>query len=426
MAMQGLALEQAPPLSVPLRFFLTAPLFALAAALVALWYGPDLFQSRWSPATLAVTHLLGLGCATMIMVGALLQILPVLAGATIAHPRAVGACVHAALVAGTLLLAAAFLTGAAPAFMAAAVLLATAFAVFVAAMASGLARASGGSATARMLQAVALALAVTVALGATLAAGRVVPILPPVPLADLHPGWALLGWVGLLVAAVAQKVVPMFQLTPEYPGAAHRLGAAVLALLAAWSVATLVRAEAVADAAALSLAAVYVVFALLTLRLQQRRRRRQFDVNLMFWRIGMLCAIAASLAWLGAARSSEPALELLTGVLALLGATLSVTTGMLYRIMPFLAWFHLYTRAGASPRIPHLKQYLAERRSRWQLALHLATIALAALATAWPQAAARAAAVALAASALLWLLNLLAIVRVYVRHAAMLAPVRAA
>ena len=57
----GLSFEQAPPFSVPLRFFLTAPGFLVLAAMLMLWEGPPLFASRWLPATLALTHLLVLG-----------------------------------------------------------------------------------------------------------------------------------------------------------------------------------------------------------------------------------------------------------------------------------------------------------------------------------------------------------------------------
>lgn len=41
-----LSFDQAPPLAAPLRFFLTAPLFAILAGLLLLWSGPDLFASR--------------------------------------------------------------------------------------------------------------------------------------------------------------------------------------------------------------------------------------------------------------------------------------------------------------------------------------------------------------------------------------------
>ena len=66
----GLSLEQAPPFGVPLRFFLTAPPFLLLAAGLMVWQGPDLFASRWLPATLALTHLLTLGFMAQVMLGA--------------------------------------------------------------------------------------------------------------------------------------------------------------------------------------------------------------------------------------------------------------------------------------------------------------------------------------------------------------------
>jgi hypothetical protein len=44
----GLSFEQAPPISVPFRFFLTAPLFGMAAGLLLLWQGPAALASRWT------------------------------------------------------------------------------------------------------------------------------------------------------------------------------------------------------------------------------------------------------------------------------------------------------------------------------------------------------------------------------------------
>jgi len=64
-----------------------------------------------------------------------------------------------------------------------------------------------------------------------------------VPLANLavralHPAWGLLGWTGLLVAAVAFQVVPMFQMTPQYPPRMTRwFIASAFAVLLTWSAA---------------------------------------------------------------------------------------------------------------------------------------------------------------------------------------------
>jgi hypothetical protein len=97
----GLSLEQAPPFSVPLRFFLTAPWFLVLAALLMLWQGPGIFASRWLPATLALTHLLTLGFMAQVMLGALMQMLPVMVGVVIPRPRLIAALIHIPLTLGT-------------------------------------------------------------------------------------------------------------------------------------------------------------------------------------------------------------------------------------------------------------------------------------------------------------------------------------
>jgi len=76
----GLSLEQAPPISIPFRFFLTAALFGVVAASLSLYLGPDLFLTRWSPMTVGLVHSFTLGVIAMVMCGALTQMLPVIVG----------------------------------------------------------------------------------------------------------------------------------------------------------------------------------------------------------------------------------------------------------------------------------------------------------------------------------------------------------
>src|SRR6476661_6745801 len=108
MIQRVLSFDDAPPLSGPLRFFLTAPLFSLAAAATLFWYGDAALESRWAMSTLALTHMLTLGFLAMVMCGALLQILPVVAGVLIPRPALTASVVHMALTAGTALLVSGF------------------------------------------------------------------------------------------------------------------------------------------------------------------------------------------------------------------------------------------------------------------------------------------------------------------------------
>ena len=66
-------------------------------------------RDSWTPEALALTHLITVGFMLQVMLGAMLQILPVVAGANMARPRRLATLVHLAITLGGLLLAAGFL-----------------------------------------------------------------------------------------------------------------------------------------------------------------------------------------------------------------------------------------------------------------------------------------------------------------------------
>ncbi len=416
----GLAFEQAPPFSLPLRFFLTAPLFLVAAGLLITFY-PEAMASRWTPQALALTHALTLGFLAMVMLGAMLQMLPVVAGSTLPAPRVVARVSHIALTLGTVALMAGFLLSTPKAFTAGAVLLVAAFAVFIAAAAISLARAVSGVTVGGMRYAVA-SLVFTVALGAALALLRAGWWDVPMEGANTsHVGFGLLGWILLLVVGVAYQVVPMFQITPPYPPRLSRwLAGAMFALLVLRAVAPLF-AQPVVILLDAGLAAGVLLFAFHTLNLQSRRRRKLPDITLGYWRVGMASLIACVLAWLAALLwpvwANSNAYPMLLGVLFLVGFAVSVVAGMQYKIVPFLAWFHLQAQLQAKAgTIPNMKQMIDEKNMRMQFRLHLAALALLAAAVAWPTALHIPAGIVFALSALMLLGNLSAALRRYLQH----------
>jgi hypothetical protein len=413
----GLRLEQAPPIAVPFRFFLTAPVFLLAAAALLAWSGAEAFDARATPAALAITHLVTLGYMAMVMLGAMLQILPVLAGAPVPGARHVAGASHALLVVGTVALAGGFALGAPALTKLAAWTLGAAFAAFLAAVAAALARAAVRSATVIGMTLAAVALVITVTLGLELAAMHGWGVAPPsFAIRELHPAWGLAGWTGLLVAGVAYQVVPMFQMTPPYPPAMTRwFPAAVFALLAAWSVATWHgEVPTLAATLAVFLAGGYIAFALTTLVLQTRRRRRVPDATLAFWQLGMASIALAAAVWcVRAVRPEAPGtLDLLIGCLAIGGGAVSVIAGMLYKIVPFLGWFHLQASVGPKGA-PHMKKFLGDSPQQLHVRVHLVAIVFLAAAAVWPRPLVYVAAAALGASALVQLRNLALAARFY-------------
>lgn len=383
----ALSVHRAPAASVPLRFLLSAPWFAMAAGGLLLWSGPEALDSRWTGAVLAATHLLTLGFMGHAMLGALLQLMPVAFGIPLPRSAAVAALTHPALALGTVILAIAFMTARPVLFALAALLLGLAFGVYLTAVGTGIVRQRLRDPLARVIAAALLALLATVVLGVLLATGMSGVAMPLLELTSLHAAWGILGWTLLLVLGAALVVVPMFQMTRGYPTWLRgRFAAALLGALLLWSLALWFEWQGLRQTLQWLLAGAALAFAVVTLGLQQRGRRRlQPDATFLFWRLGMLCLIAAALVWaLGEvlALQASQGWILLLGVLLLPGFAYCVIAGMLYKIVPFLLWLALQMRSGTRP--PTVKEIMPESAGTGQFWVHVvALVLLAVAASAW-------------------------------------------
>ncbi|HEB56753.1 MAG TPA: hypothetical protein ENI98_10730 [Gammaproteobacteria bacterium] len=416
----ALSLEQSPPLSVPMRYYLTAPLFTMIAALILLWEGPDALASRWTPSLLAMTHFLTLGFLAMVMFGSVQQILPVLMGSPVPRPRLVSSSIHSLLSIGILFLCGGLLLGQATLFQGAVVFLGAGSGLFIMVVSYCLIRAQSGHATVTATGLAIAALAITVSLGLYLAAGYGWTAIPQSHLlTNLHLAWGLPGWVALLIIGVSYQVIPMFHVTPDYPRPITRWLSKLLFLgLAVWTMVSLVLHEIPWTG---GLAAVCLgIFALATLNLKRRRRRRLPDVTLNYWQLAATSLLAAVLCW--TAELLIPGLEIppvLLGILLVVGFAMSAVSGMLHKIAPFVIWLQLNNQRQIQGRIqgkiPTMKQIIPESLARWQLRLQIVALALLLGASLWPKALTYPAALALfLAAALLWW-NLVSATRLYLK-----------
>ena len=103
----GLSMEQAPPIKVILRFFLTGSIFGIVAGFMLFFYSDNLNNFSAS-STLATVHILALGVMASFMFGALFQMLPVICGVSIKEPENLSLRVNYALVFGTIVLVVSF------------------------------------------------------------------------------------------------------------------------------------------------------------------------------------------------------------------------------------------------------------------------------------------------------------------------------
>ena len=422
-----LSYDQSPPMAAPFRFFLTAPLFGVLAGALMLWQGPEMLASRWTPGVLALTHLITVGFMLQVMLGALIQILPVVAGANLARPLLLSAVVHPAITLGTLVLVVAFLSFDPRWFIAASILLGGGTLVFIASAVRALSGIPVTSPTIAGLKLSQLGLSVTVTLGIlmSLAIGGSLD-LPLLQVADIHLGWGFVGWGVVLLAAVAHVVVPMFQLTPDYPrwfGRVYFVG--TLAVTAVWSVVHWFSSETISILIGALVLGVTLVFAVLTLRVQAKSKRPRFDPTQHLWRLAMVSALMAGVLWLAAMTfpvvGEWPGWPLLLGALVLFGGFMSVIIGMLYKIVPFLIWLHLQNLGRGKLMAPNMKKIIEERAMSRQMVAHVVACLLLALAVCWPEWLIYPAGLALIVAQVGLGLNLRAAMRVHAAHRAKIA-----
>lgn len=379
--MSTLSTEQAPPISIPLRFFYVAPLFLLLAAALLL-NGDGIADAT---VLLAVTHCITLGFMALVMMGAIQQILPVVIGSPMPAPRLVAWFSFLPLIIGTLFLVGGFLLGKPALLNIACLLLGSAFLIFIVASLISLSRAPAINSSKTAILLSVLSLTGTVMLGLLMARGHASgQPMDYAQLATAHISLGLGGWVLLLIVGVSYQVVPMFQLTPNYPEwLSVSLAPALFTTLLLYVAAVLLKAVPLIHLAESLFWVLAVSFALVTLRLQSRRRRRVADATLCFFRLAMVSLPGAALFWLASLFSPHPeTMWMLSLATFMLGFALSVIHGMLYKIIPFLVWFHLF-RGGLKKGVPNMKEIIPEGWMWWHLRLHCATLLAALLAVFW-------------------------------------------
>ncbi len=416
----NLSFEQAPPFSVPYRFFLAAPWFGVLAGVLMAWAGGEALGSRWTPEALALTHLIAAGFMLQAMSGAMFQFIPVAVGGNVWRSLWVANVVQPLLLLGALLLVAGFLFSAPVLLRAAVPALLLGVGIVVTAVLFALWRTPATGMTLWTMRIAVAGLAVTVLLGSLLAEAlaRGLP-LPLIELTNIHLAWGLGGWALMLVAAVSYFVVPMFQLTHPYPlWFARGFGPALLLAVAAWSVFWFAGDASSARGVGLPLALLCAGFSAMTLWLQFTRRRKVDDATSLNFRVAMLAlftfgvSVAAIVVYPELA--DDPRATVWLGMLAFPGVFVSTISGMMYKIAPFLNWLHLQRLGAPISAVPNMKKMISADAMTAQFRLHVLALLLL-LASVWLPSLVRAAGIVFAASCF-WLgWNLISAVNSYRR-----------
>jgi hypothetical protein len=382
MNISGLSFNALPPIDLPFRFFIAAPLFIIACAFLVFFSGESIWLSRWHPNMLALTHGFTLGFLTMVMMGALLQLLPVIGGIGIAKPRLIVTISHTFYCLGVLALMLGFIIADNILMIAAMVLLSISFSVYIGAVCWVLIKKiSRGHAIIGFRLAIISFIALII-LGLSLLASRVGISLPVMLLdkhvTDIHALMGLVGWAGILIIAVSYQVLPMFHVAPTMPKLIrHCLAPTIFTLLLFFIFSGVLALGLIFISHALFAGALFYVI--------KHRKRKVPDTSIKYWQLAASSLLLLNILFFLPdhfySKTESPLLLVLPDKDMLIAAIfiyfylLSVIQGMLLKILPFLSYTHLQQRClvdfTAMQYIPHMHDFLNKKHGLILFYLHI-------------------------------------------------------
>jgi hypothetical protein len=381
----GLSLDQAPPIRVVLRFFLVGSLWGIAGGIWLMLAG-DLALEPANPEALILTHILTLGVMFSFMLGALFQMLPVLAGIAIQTPDRMAIRTQYPLMAGTFFLLLGFWQGGNVYYILSLFFILVGLLPALMFILSRLQKVATHSASSRGMAHALFNVFILLGLGVILVGLRSgwwgSEYYLQLRLA--HMGYGLLGWVALLIVSVAFQVVEMFYVTPPYPriltrgltsGITWLLAAALLAGAYSDTLQTLLIVLAMAG---------LLIHGLITLRRFSQRKRPLTDATVWFWRMSSVALILSMAGGIFQILVPSPVwVGQLTALFFLFFST-AVVLAMAYKIVPFLVWFHL--NAQGYFHAPMMHEVIHPKYAMKNLWIHLASLTAALASILYPPA----------------------------------------
>ena len=370
----GLSLDQAPPLSVVMRFFITASIFGILLGLFLFSQSLHITTLSSYSTQLITVHTLSLGVMASFMLGALFQMLPVLAGVVIKTPTTKAMMVHGLLTVGVLVQLFAFgvTSNSLLYFLASAYLgLALFYALYL--MLKELIKIKTHSSSSKGISLALTMLIPTVIFGTylLLTEGGFIHIIDFSQIKEIHYSFALLGWISLLIVSVSFQVIEMFYVTPSYPTNITKYLTLTIVLLLILKM-TFILLEYPTTILTATIALLFLAYATVTIERLTQRKRPTADATVWFWLFGMaLFILSMTVTLIGSFFTISSTLQHLSYI-AFIGFALSIVFAMIYKIVPFLTWFHLSNQGYMEA--PMMHDVIHPKKAKTHFYIHVTTI----------------------------------------------------
>jgi len=282
---------------------------------------------------------------------------------------------HLMITVGLLLMVVGLLSSTKTALFVATLLLGSGFTLLLIAIFLAIKKVTFLNATIRAMRWALLFAGVTVLLGMHLLSSHAIGISSSLHLvfANIHAVVGILGFAGVLVMGVSFQVIPMFYVTPAFNERYQKyLVLTVVVSLVLWSLLGFFM-DTYAWVAKLLLSMIFFGYGALILQKMNQRKRPIADITVYYWRLTGAMALVGFLFWLVLGFIDA---DLITFVALIVGGgfLMSVITGMLYKIIPFLVWFHLNGMGYMG--IPSMGEMINKKMALVQFVLFVVSLAL--------------------------------------------------
>ena len=390
----SLAGMQAAAVRLPLCFVLTGVLSLLVSGGVLLAQPDLLAMYHYTPHLIAITHLFVLGFICSIVMGAMYQLVPVTLETQLFSEKTVK-FQFAAHVIGFVGMVWAFWN-----FNMAMVgifgsVLTLGVGLFVFNLGYTLAKVKRWNTIKFGITSALLWLSATVAAGLFVTASKFWTFFAFQPLAAMH-AHAHLGVVGvfvLMIVTVSYKLVPMFTLSELQSERRAWASVALINIGLVGIFITVLFQEPFKPLFSLVTIGGFILYGWEMVAILRARNRRVLDWGMRYFltAIGLLLPLsilALALTWSGLpVNAVTMQLESVYGLLGMIGLVGLAILGMLYKIVPFLVWFHSYSRHIGRAKVPALADMYSvplQIAGFWTFLTGLAGLSVA---TAWSHAA---------------------------------------
>ncbi|WP_345980945.1 hypothetical protein [Sulfurimonas sp. HSL3-2] len=341
--MYGLSLEQAPPYKIPLFYYMTGVVYLLLFSIAILVFGLKI-DNRFYYEAIAITHILTLGFFTHIMFGTLFQMVPVIIGVAYAKVESQAKMILLFLNLGTLSFIISLLTSVKIFMHFAMLFLGLSVIYFALYSIITIIKTKDKNPTVRTFITALAFLAIGAVFG-ILALLQLGGISSTMKFGDLHLSIMIFGWVFMLFSGVAYKILPMFYVAREYPLFIKNCFYIIISLsLVSYYFSMIYAFDVGMTISKIVLASVAFVFAVTTIRILKNRKRARSDITVKFFYFANTNLALGSLLWIVCILFGLE-LDFLLSMTIGLGFIYGLINGMLYKIVPFLTWFHLSSKS---------------------------------------------------------------------------------